>query len=109
MPRFIVTGTYTQQAMQGMIESPSDREKISRGLVEAVGGTQEAWFATTGSSDFMIVVTVDRVEDVISCLMVAGSSGAVANLQTQRAFTSAELTEMQKKAGTLASAYSAPG
>ncbi len=109
MPRFIITGCYTAEAMKGMIGSPSDRAAASGALVAAAGGTQEAYYATTGDTDFMIIVSGTNVEDVISALMVAGSSGAVSNLTTQRAFTSEELTEMQKKAAGLAAAYAPPG
>lgn len=109
MPRFIVTGCYTQAAMKGMLAKPSDREAGSGALVEAAGGKLEAFYATTGASDFMLIVTVDDVSKLIAGLMVAGASGAASNLQTQRAFTSAELTEMQKIAGKIASAYAPPG
>ncbi|MFD0978933.1 GYD domain-containing protein [Tropicimonas aquimaris] len=109
MPRFIVTGCYTQAAMKGMIASPSDREAASAALVKAAGGTQEAYYATTGATDFMLIVTVDDVSKLLAGLMVAGASGATSNLQTQRAFSSAELTEIQKEAGKIASAYTPPG
>ncbi|SNS21996.1 GYD domain-containing protein [Tropicimonas sediminicola] len=109
MPRFIVTGCYTQAAMKGMIASPSDREAASGALVKAAGGTQEAFYVTTGDTDFMLIVTIDDVAKLLAGLMVAGASGAASNLRTQRAFSSAELTEMQKEAGKIASAYAPPG
>lgn len=109
MPRFIVTGCYTSSAMKAMVESPSDREAASRALVEAAGGTQESFFLTTGESDFAIQVNIDDVSALLAGLIAAGASGAVSNLKTVRAFTSGEFTEMQKKAGSIASAYKAPG
>lgn len=109
MPRFIVTGNYTQSAVQGMIAAPSDRSAASRALVEAAGGTMEAWYPTTGPTDFPIVVNTDDITGLISALMVAGASGAVNNLQTQHAFTPDELQAAQVTAGTIASSYKAPG
>ncbi len=109
MPRFIITGNYTQSAAQGMIANPSDRGAATGALVAAAGGTMEAYYATTGPSDFMLIVSGTDIDGVMAALIVAGASGAVSNMQTQRAFTSAELLEFQKSAAGLAAAYTAPG
>ena len=109
MPRFIITGSYTAEAMKGMVASPADRAAAAGALVTAMGGTQEAYYATTGANDFLMIVTADDVADVISALMVAGSSGAVANLETQRAFTTEEFTAMQEKAAGFMASYTPPG
>ncbi|KIC10052.1 hypothetical protein RA19_12925 [Leisingera sp. ANG-M1] len=109
MPRFIVTGSYTGSAMKAMIESPSDREAAARALIEAAGGTLESFHLTTGDSDFAIMVTIDDATALLAGLLVTGASGAVSNLKTQRAFTAAEFTAMQQKAGQIANAYKAPG
>lgn len=108
MPRFIISGNYTASAMKGMIQHPSDREAAARALVEAAGGKLETFYLTTGDNDFSMKVMIDDVSDLIAGLMVAGASGATSNLKTIRAFTSAEFTEMQKKAGQIAKAYKAP-
>ena len=109
MPRFIVTGSYTPQAMKAMIRNPSDREAAARAVVEAAGGTLESFYVLTGENDFSIKVVIDDVADLIAGLMATGASGAVSNLKTMRAFTSEEFTAMQKKAGKIAKAYVAPG
>ena len=109
MPRFIVTGNYTSSAMKGMVANPSDREAATRTIVEAAGGTLESFYVTTGDNDFAIKVTIDDAADLIAGLMATGASGAVSNLKTVRAFTSDEFTAMQKRAGEIAKAYTAPG
>lgn len=108
MPRFIVTGCYTQSAMKGMLAKPSDRGAAAKKLVEAGGGTMEHYFVTTGPKDFMIVVSVDDITSLAAGLMVAGATGAISNVETIRAFSSDEFTQMQKKAGNMAAAYMAP-
>ena len=108
MPRFIVTGCYTAAALKGMAASPSDREAASRAVVEAAGGTQEAFYMTTGATDFMIVVSIDDVTSLLATLIAVGGSGAVSNLQTVRAFTSDEFTAMQKRAGEISGSYKPP-
>ena len=109
MPRFIVTGNYTASAIKAMLKKPSDREAAARAVVKASGGKLENFYLTTGDSDFAIVVSIDDASDLIAGLMATGASGAVANLQTIRAFTSDEFTKMQKKAGKIAKAYKSPG
>ena len=109
MPRFIVTGNYTSSAMKAMIENPSDREAAARALVEAAGGKLETFYLTTGDHDFAIKVTIDDVSGLLAGLLATGASGAVCNLRTVRAFTTDEFTEIQKKAGSIAGAYKAPG
>ena len=109
MPTFIVTGNYTASAVKGMVAKPSDREAAARAIVEAAGGKLETFYLTTGDSDFSIKVTIDDAADLMAGLMATAASGAVSNLKTIRAFTAAEFTEMQKKAGKIAKAYQAPG
>ena len=109
MPTFIVTGNYTTSAIQGMLESPSDREAAARALVEAAGGTLETFYLTTGDNDFSIKVTIDDAKDLMAALMAAAASGAISNPKTIRAFTANEFTEMQKKAAEIAGSYKAPG
>lgn len=109
MPRFIVTGNYTGAAIKGMIAKPSDREAASRALAEAGGGKLESFYMTTGATDFVMIISADDAATVISGTMVAAAAGIVSNIQTQRAFTSAEFMEMQKTAGKYAAAYKAPG
>ena len=108
MPRYIVTGRYTEAAMRGMTARPSDRGAAARAIVEAAGGKLESFYVTTGPTDFSMTVTVDDVTSVLAGLLVAGGAGMVSKVQTQRAFSSEEFTEIQKKAGTIASVYAAP-
>ncbi len=109
MPRFIFTGCYTSDAIKGMLAKPSDREAAARKIVEAAGGTLVDYYGTTGPKDFLMIVDADDAKDLLAGIMVAGASGAISNPETIRAFSSAELTEIQTRAQGLASAYKAPG
>ncbi|GAB4384648.1 GYD domain-containing protein [Albidovulum sp.] len=108
MAQYIVTGSYTAAAMKGMIANPSDREKATGALIAAAGGRMESYFITTGETDFIIRVTTEDISGMLAALMVAGASGAVANLKTVQCFTSAEYLKAQKAAGAIAAKYSAP-
>ncbi|ANT61856.1 MULTISPECIES: GYD domain-containing protein [Roseobacteraceae] len=109
MPTFIVTGCYTAAALKGMIAEPSDRAEGARSVVEATGGKMLAYYATTGATDWMVIVDVSDVHDLLASLMGVGASGMVSNIQTVRAFSAEELMDMQKKAGKAAQSYKSPG
>lgn len=109
MPRFIFTANYTTDAIKGMLAQPSDRAAAARALVEAAGGKLVDYYATTGPKDFLMVVDIDDVTDLLAGVMAAGASGVMSNAETIRAFSSDDLTAIQNKAKGLASAYSAPG
>lgn len=108
MPTFIVTGCYTAEALKGMLANPSDRAEGARSAVEATGGKMLAYYATTGATDWMVIVEASDVHDLLASLMGVGASGMVSHIQTVRAFSAAELMEIQKKAGKAAQSYKAP-
>jgi len=108
MARYIVTGCYTSAAMLGMIAKPSDREAAARALIESAGGKLDTFLLTTGETDFCMILQAADILRMLSALMVAAGSGAVSNLKTVQAFTSAEFTSAQRAAGALAAQYQAP-
>ena len=109
MARYIITGSYTAAAMKGMLAKPSDREAAAAALVAGAGGKLEAFYLTTGDTDFLMVAQSDNVTDHLAAMMVAGASGAVSGLKTVQAFSSAEFTAAQRRAGEIALKYAPPG
>lgn len=108
MARYIVTGSYTGAAMKGMVANPSDREAATSALVTAAGGKLHDFYLVTGDADFLMVTETDNLSDMLAALIVAGASGAVSGLKTVQAFTSAEFTAAQKRAGEIAQKYAGP-
>jgi uncharacterized protein with GYD domain len=108
MARYIITGCFTAAAMKGMIAKPADREGAVRPLIEASGGKFVSYMVTTGDTDFMLTVETDDASKLMAALMVTGASGAVANLKTVQAFTTAEFLASQKAAAALVASYTAP-
>jgi len=109
MARYIITGSYTSQGLKGMMSRPSDREAETAVLVEAAGGKLEAYYITTGATDFMMVVQAPDGANMLPGLIVAGSTGAVSGLCTVMAYTSKEFLESQKLAAGIASKFTPPG
>lgn len=105
----VITGNYTGAAMKAMLANPSDREAGIRPIIEGVGGKLLSYYATTGETDFLIIVEADSGADVIAAAMVASASGTVANLKTVRAYTSAQFVEMQKRAGEISPGFRPAG
>ena len=64
---------------------------------------------TTGPKDFMMIVDVDDATDLHAGMFAAGATGAISNGETIRAFSGAELADVQIKAEGLASADQVPG
>ena len=108
MPLFITTGCYTTTSAKGMIDSPSDREKAARGIMEAAGGKLHSFYVTTGETDWMAITEFDDGADVVPALLVVSASGAVSNVKTVRAYTGTESKAAQEKAGKIASSYGPP-
>jgi uncharacterized protein with GYD domain len=108
MARYIVTGSYTGAAMKGMMAKPSDREAATSALVAAAGGKLHAFYLTTGDTDFLMITETNNLPDMLAAMIVAGASGATTGLKTVQAFTSAEFTAAQKRAGEIAQKYAAP-
>ena len=108
MARYIITGHYTQAAMQGMIAHPSDRAAATSAMISAAGGKQEAFYLTTGDNDFLIIVQTDDMTMLLASLIAASASGSSGGFKTVQAFTSAEFTEAQTAAAAMAKAYKAP-
>jgi uncharacterized protein with GYD domain len=108
MPLFIITGCYSATAAKGLIDNPSDREEAARALMEAAGGKLLSFYVTTGETDWMTIVEFADGADLIPVFLVGGASGALSNITTRRAYTSAEFKAAQEKAGKIASSYKSP-
>ena len=54
---FCITGQYTPQALNGMMENPSaNRSEVAKKLVEAAGGKMVCFFSTpawSGRADYL--------------------------------------------------------
>ena len=43
MPYYMIQASYNPQAMAAMIQSPQDRPKILRSIMDKLGGSLEGW------------------------------------------------------------------
>jgi uncharacterized protein with GYD domain len=109
MPLFITYASYSHSGAKGMIEKPSDRSQVIKGLVEKAGGKLVALYFTTGSNDVVLVSELPDGADAVALGMVVAASGSLSKVETVRAWTPAEFKGIAEKAHKVASAYTPPG
>ena len=77
MPLFITYASYSHSGAKGMIDKPSDRSQVIKGLVEKAGGKFVALYFTTGSNDVVLVSELPDGSDAVALGMVVAASGSL--------------------------------
>jgi uncharacterized protein with GYD domain len=76
MPRYMITVSYTSEAMGGMVKNPQDRAAAFKPAVEAVGGKLEALYFAFGEDDaFAIYEAPDNTAAAALAMAVAAGGG----------------------------------
>ena len=109
MPLFITYASYSNTGIKGIIDKPIDRTEPIRTLVEKAGGKLIAAYMTTGPYDVVIVTEQADGSDAVAVGMAAAASGAVAKIETVRAWTLGEFKGISEKASRFAEVYVPPG
>lgn len=109
MPLFITYVSYSNAGIKGIMDKPIDRTEPVRAVVERAGGKLIAAYMTTGPHDVVLVTEQADGSDAVAVGMAAAASGAVAKIETVRAWTLAEFKGIAEKASRCASAYVPPG
>jgi uncharacterized protein with GYD domain len=109
MPLFITYVSYSNAGIKGLVDRPTDRSEAISSLVEKAGGKLLAAYMTTGAHDAMIVTEMPDGADIVAIGMAAAASGAVAKVETVRAWRMGDFKSVAEKASKLASSYVPPG
>lgn len=109
MPMFITYASYSQTAVKGMISQPGDRTAAIKDLIEKAGGKLIAAYMTTGTNDIVIISEAPDGADVVAGGMAAAASGALAKVETVRAWSLPEFAKIMEKAGRVADGFKPPG
>ena len=108
---FCITGQYTPQALNGMMDNPTaNRSEVAKNLIEAAGGKMICFFSVPADGPGVLVIFDVPEPDVaaaISGIVVATST--LHNVQLKRLLTQEEVVRVRQKAGQLRSAYTSPG
>jgi uncharacterized protein with GYD domain len=108
MPRFITFFSYSGEAMKAMIEHPSDRAAASRALVEALGGTQEAFYWMQGKHDGFVISNLPNGVAAAAVAAAVGSTGVILGLETHEIYDHEEQVAILKHAKAASRAYKPP-
>jgi uncharacterized protein with GYD domain len=109
MPLFITRGNYTSQTIGGLIAKPEDRAEAVSALFAAAGAKLVSFYFTFGDTDFLTIAEAPSEKEISAALLAAAGSGAVSNLSTTLALTSADMKNVLAKAATVAQQYRPAG
>jgi uncharacterized protein with GYD domain len=107
---FCLTGQYTPQALNGMMDNPStNRSEAAKKVIEAAGGKMICFFSVPADGPGVLVIF--DVPDPIAAPAISGlvvASNTLHNVQLKRLLTQDEVVQVRQKAIQLRSAYSPP-
>ena len=109
MPIFIVTASYSQDTVNGLMGHPQGRRAAVAKLVEKGGGKLLDMYMTTGPSDVMAIVEMPDGADAVAVNMAIAASGAAQSLHTIQAWSPEDFEAIAHKAGEISASYSPPG
>ncbi|MFW9938328.1 MAG: GYD domain-containing protein [Candidatus Thorarchaeota archaeon] len=73
---FIVLGSFTQEGITNLKDSPNRLEAAKR-VAESVGGTIKEFYYTMGRYDFVAITEAPSYEAMMRALFTIGTTGAV--------------------------------
>lgn len=108
---FCLTGQYTPQALNSMMENPNaNRYEAIKKLVKSAGGKLISMYSTPADGPgAMAIFDVPEPSAAAAICGVVVASGAVHNTKLIRLLTQEEVTHVRHTAIKLRSAYSPPG
>lgn len=104
--RYFILANYTQKAVAGMIQAPSDRAAAVKKMCKAVGVKFTSLDLCRGAFDVVVAVEADSFDKVLALKMAVVASGAVSDLQILEAI---DPSSALKQAGAAAKAYTPAG
>ena len=86
MAKYITFFSYSADAVKGMIHHPSDRSAAAAALVEALGGTVEAYYWMQGQHDGFLISELPDSVSATALVAAVASTGAFVNLESPELF-----------------------
>ena len=95
MPTYIVLGSFTEQGLRNIKDSPKRAEAVSE-MAKKVGASIKDTYWTLGQYDFVSVI---EAPDDVTMTALGASIGKLGNVRTEtlRAFTGGELKSILAK------------
>ena len=109
MPIYITRGRYSAESIKNLVANPEDRHEAVSQLVEAAGAKLLSFYVTLGHYDFLTVVDAPSAKEASAFILAAAAGGAVTDVETTEAFTTAEAKQIFTIAGKARGRYKLPG
>ena len=88
MGYYIILGSYTEQGIRNVKDSPK-RDEEARRMIEKAGGKMQLYY-TMGEYDFVAIIEMPSDEDMAKFLLQAGRAGNV-RTKTLKAWSESEI------------------
>jgi uncharacterized protein with GYD domain len=108
MSKYIVFYSYSNAAVKGMIDHPSDRTAAVRELAASVGGSVEAAYWMQGNHDGFIIGDFPDSVSAAAVSAAVAATGAVSSIETHEIFDHDQQEAIVKAAKTALQAYTPP-
>jgi uncharacterized protein with GYD domain len=99
--------TLKGETVKGLMERPSDREKVVTELVAGAGGKLEAYYWMFGQYDGFVIVEMPDAAAAAAVSMAVSSTGAFGHVETHELIPAGSLAGILQTAKGLT--YSPPG
>ncbi len=107
MAKYAILFTLKGETVKGMIDRPSDRERVVSNLLSGVGGTLDSYYWMFGQWDGIAICDIPDSTSAAAVSIAVSSTGAFGHLETHELIPAASLNEILDKAKNLA--YFPPG
>ena len=108
MAKYITFFSYSADAVKAMIHHPSDRSAAAAALVEALGGTVEAYYWMQGQHDGFLISELPDSVSATALVAAVASTGAFVNLESHELFDHDQQAAIVAAAKTAQEAYTPP-
>lgn len=107
MAKFAVFFRFKGEAVKAMMDHPSDRAAVVRGLCESAGASMDAYYLMFGAWDGFVIADAPDSRTAAAISLAVTSTGAFAELETHELIEPGELGGILSTAAGLT--YTAPG
>lgn len=108
MAKYVSFFSYSNEAVKGMIGQMSDRTAAAKGLVEALGGTLEAFYWMQGQHDGLLISELPDSVNGAALSAAVAASGAISHAETHQLFDQDQQASIISLAATALNAYKPP-
>ena len=97
MPRYLIEGSYTHDGTKGLLQEGGTRRRDTVAkMIEAMGGTREAFYYTFGDRDVIVIYTAPDEITATALSLAVNQSGKV-RLTTHPLLTAEDVDQAAKK------------